>query len=99
MDSGSSGIYNLASGESVKLKSLVKMIKNELKSNIEPNFIEDDLNIDFTIKLDKIYNDTGWKPSISIWDGISMLLQEEKFTSKANFNDFSDRIRELCKTS
>ena len=98
MENNSSGVYNLASGETVQLKSLVKMIKNELKSNINPKFIETNLQRNFNINIEKIYNDSGWKPSISIWDGISLLLQEEKFTSKASFSDFSNRIRELCKT-
>ena len=48
--------------------------------------------------INKISNKTGWKPSISIWDGISMLIQEKKFTSSAsNLEEFSKRIRNICK--
>ena len=33
------------------------------------------------------------KPSISIWDGINMLLQEEKFKNPNTFENFTSTIR------
>ena len=56
------------------------------------------INNDFSQKnINKIYNQTGWKPSITIWDGISMLIQEEKFKNPNTFDDFTKTIRSLYK--
>ena len=93
------GIYNIACGESEKIQNLVNMIKTELKSDIIPKYLNNYIENDINLNISKISNKTGWKPSISIWDGISMLIQEKKFTSSAtNFEEFSKRIRNICKS-
>ena len=38
-----------------------------------------------------------WKPSISIWDGISLLIQEAKFENNPTLEQFTKRIRSLYK--
>ncbi len=93
------GVYNLASGKSEQIKRLVNMIKNELNSDIIPQFKDEEIYSDFRINIDKIINKSGWKPSISIWEGISMIIQEEKFSKNPSLSEFSKRIRELCKSS
>ena len=52
-------------------------------------------NISFNLKIDKIYEHTNWKPTISIWDGISLLIQENKFKNEPNLQEFTNRIRSL----
>ena len=59
------------------------MINQHLNSNITFKQIEN--KIKFSLNINKIANATAWKPSISIWDGINMLLQEEKFKKSQYF--------------
>ena len=49
------------------------------------------------LNINKVFNATGWKPNISIWDGITMLLQEEKFKNPATFSTFTKTIRSFYK--
>ena len=61
---------------------------------------QNDFNNDieeFSLDNTKIYEKIGWKPSISIWDGISLLVHENKFNTKPSLEEFTDRIRNLCK--
>ena len=49
----------------------------------------------FNLNINKIYNQSNWKPSISIWDGISLLIQEVKFENNPTLDQFTTRIRSL----
>ncbi|MBV69456.1 MAG: hypothetical protein CMJ08_06620 [Pelagibacterales bacterium] len=93
------GIFNLGSGEPIATKILLNMIYEkfgkELKIKIQNN-ISNNLE-EFSLDNTKIYNKIVWKPSISIWDGISLLVHENKFNSKPSLEEFTDRIRNLCK--
>ena len=51
----------------------------------------------FNLNINKIYNQSNWKPSISIWDGISLLIQEVKFENNPTIDQFTTRIRSLYK--
>ena len=51
----------------------------------------------FSLNINKIYNNSNWKPSISIWDGISLLIQEVKFQNNATLEQFTNKIRSLYK--
>ena len=51
----------------------------------------------FNLNINKIYNKSNWKPSISIWDGISLLIQEVKFENNPTLEQFTKRIRSLYK--
>ena len=93
------GIFNLGSGESIATKVLLNMIyekfgkelKIKQQQNISNNIEE------FSLNTTKIYKKILWKPSISIWDGISLLVHENKFNTKPSLEEFTDRIRNLCK--
>ena len=91
VNSNSSGVFNIGSGQCNFDKDLVKMINQHLNSNITFKQIEN--KIKFSLNINKITNATGWKPSISIWDGITMLLQEEKFKNPNTFENFTSTIR------
>ena len=51
----------------------------------------------FNLNINKIYSQSNWKPSISIWDGISLLIQEAKFENNPTLEQFTKRIRSLYK--
>ena len=51
----------------------------------------------FNLNINKIYNQSKWKPSISIWDGISLLIQVVKFENNPTLEQFTTRIRSLYK--
>ena len=86
------------------LKKL-QALTHEIVSLVDkPNYyvltfdIKDEDKINSKIKslnINKIANATAWKPSISIWDGINMLLQEEKFKNPNTFENFTSTIRSL----
>ena len=91
------GIYNLSFGQGVEIKSVLKMIYEKLNKK----FIFDESDSPekkiFNLNINKIYNKSNWKPSISIWDGISLLIQEVKFENNPTLEQFTKRIRSLYK--
>jgi nucleoside-diphosphate-sugar epimerase len=96
----SHGLYNLGAGEATKNKMLLNMIYEAFKKDFKQvNLNDKDQNQlnSFFLNNNKIYQATRWKPTISIWDGISLLVNQNKFSPKANFNEFTSRIRNLCK--
>ena len=94
------GIFNLGSGESISTKVLLNMIYEkfgkELKVRKQDNISNNNIE-EFSLDTTKIYKKIVWKPSISIWDGISLLVHENKFNTKPSLEEFTDRIRNLCK--
>ena len=95
INSNASGIFNVGTGQAFPNKDLVNMIMKQSHSSIKLEPFESSEN--FSLNISKIYNITGWKPSISIWDGISLLLQEEKFKNPHTLDDFTSTIRSLYK--
>ena len=94
------GLFNLGSGQATQNKMLLNMIYEAFKKNfnqINFNYKEKELINSFFLNNNKIYQYTKWKPTISIWDGISLLVNQNKFSPKANFTEFTSRIRNLCK--
>ena len=97
MKSGAEGIFNLGSGQSFLSKDLLNMIIEQHTSELVIEHTKSNKKEDFSLNIDKIANLTGWKPSVSIWDGITMLLQEEKFKNPNTFDSFTNTIRSLYK--
>ncbi len=95
INSNASGIFNVGTDQAFPNKDLVNMIMKQSHSSIKLEPFESSEN--FSLNINKIYNITGWKPSISIWDGISLLLQEEKFKKPHTLDDFTSTIRSLYK--
>ena len=93
--SSASGIFNVGTGQSFPNKDLVNMIMKQSHSTIKLETFDSSEN--FSLDINKIYSLTGWKPSVSIWDGISLLLQEEKFKNPHTLDDFTSTIRSLYK--
>jgi nucleoside-diphosphate-sugar epimerase len=91
------GPFNLSFGQGVEIKSVLKMIYEKLNKK----FIFDESSSNekkvFNLNINKIYNQSNWKPSISIWDGISLLIQEVKFENNPTLEQFTTRIRSLYK--
>ncbi len=93
------GTFNIGSGEAISTKSLLNMIYQKFGKQLKVNDImEEKKEIDeFSLNIKKMYSKVLWKPSISIWDGLSLLVHENKFNSKPSMEEFADRIRNLCK--
>ena len=80
-----------------EIKSVLKMIYEKLnKKFIFDESSSSEKNV-FNLNIHKIYSRSNWKPSISIWDGISLLIQEFKFQNNRNLEEFRSRIRSLYK--
>ena len=69
------------------------MINQQCNAGIKLEQLENYKN--FSLNINKVSNLTGWKPTISIWDGITMLLQEEKFKNPNTFENFTKTIRNI----
>ncbi len=93
------GVFNLGSGDSISTKILLNMIYQKFGKDLKiKEAIEENNNLkEFSLNTNKIYSKIVWKPSISIWDGLSLLVHENKFNSKPSMEEFADRIRNLCR--
>ena len=98
MKNDSVGVFNLGFGEAVQNKMLLNMIFEEFNKKIKSDDFSDFKKNDsvcFSLDNKKIYSATSWKPSISIWDGLSMLVNENKFNTKSSFTEFTKTVRSL----
>ena len=91
------GVFNLSFGQGVEIKSVLKMIYEKLNKKFIFDESSSQEKIAFNLNINKIYNQSNWKPSISIWDGISLLIQEVKFENNPTLEQFTTRIRSLYK--
>jgi len=66
-------IYNLGYGKGHSLNDIIDILQNDLKLNFKLNFIHNrnvDVN-DNVLNIDKLSNEIGYKPKISLIDGIN----------------------------
>ena len=91
------GPFNLSFGQGVEIKSVLKMIYEKLNKKFIFDESSSQKKTIFNLNINKIYNQSNWKPSISIWDGISLLIQEVKFENNPTLEQFTKRIRSLYK--
>ena len=93
------GVFNIASGDSISTKILLNMIYEKFGKKLtskEKNGDNENIK-EFSLCTKKVYSKIAWKPSISIWDGLSLLVHENKFNSKPSMEEFADRMRKLCR--
>ena len=69
------GIYNLGTGESYSLNTLVKRLNDELGTDIEPEYVENPIPEkvyvhDTMADSSKMHEATDWEPQISFEEGI-----------------------------
>ncbi len=91
------GDFNLSFGQGVEIKSVLNMIYEKLNKKIIFDESSSQDKKVFNLNINKIYNQSNWKPSISIWDGISLVIQEVKFENNPTLEQFTKRIRSLYK--
>jgi UDP-glucose 4-epimerase len=74
---GNEKIFNVGSGEGKSLREIVETISKVIKKKIEVDYTEDNLKYIQKIVLDisKIVKLTGWKPTISLENGIQRTWQ------------------------
>lgn len=72
------GIYNLAYGESRKLKDFIVEARNILKPDLKLNFgANKNFNgVALNVNVDKLKRDTGWHPQTTFQEGISKFKRE-----------------------
>ena len=68
INNNSSGIFNVSSGQAFYNRDLINMINQQIKSKVKLEEIENKKS--FSLNINKVFELTGWKPTISIWDGI-----------------------------
>ena len=91
------GPFNLSFGQGVEIKSVLNMIYEKLNKKFIFDESSSKKKTVFNLNINKIYNQSNWKPSISIWDGISLLIQEVRFENNPTLEQFTKRIRSLYK--
>lgn len=73
-------IYNICSGSSCSIKELTEIINNALGNQLSFTFSESDRvnEVDETVgSYDKIFNELGWKPKVSLAEGITRTVKSE----------------------
>ncbi|WP_396611349.1 NAD-dependent epimerase/dehydratase family protein [Haloferax sp. S1W] len=69
------GIYNLGTGESYDLNTLVEKLNAELGTNVEPTYVENPIPDSVYVKdtmadTTKMAEATGWEPEVSFEEGL-----------------------------
>ncbi|MFD1633344.1 NAD-dependent epimerase/dehydratase family protein [Haloplanus ruber] len=75
------GIYNVGTGESYTFNSMVEMINDELGTDIDPQYIENPLDVyvhDTMADATKLHEATGWEPAVDFEDGVARVCAAYK---------------------
>lgn len=80
-DHGLDGVYNLGTGERYSFNTVVDMLNTELKTNIEPKYVENPIPADIYVHdtcadYSKIHEATGWEPEIGFNQGIERVCAQ-----------------------
>lgn len=77
---GSRGIYNVASGQSYTIRTLVENIRDLINPDLPLGFGEIPYHPDQIMRLQanvsKLKNDTGWTPQVSLREGLKRVIEE-----------------------
>jgi len=76
-----SGIYNLGTGEAYSFNTVVKMLNDELGTDVSPRYVENPIPEDVYVydtcaDPSKMREATGWEPSVSFEEGIRQVCAE-----------------------
>ena len=77
------GIYNLGTGEACSANEVVEMLKEELDSDVEPEYVDNPIDEDMFVQgtmadPTKMKEATGWEPEISFKEGIAEVCSQYK---------------------
>lgn len=82
LDRGKIGsIYNIGSSKGLKNSDVVTLVIKNLKDTpLKVNFLEKrPFDVSYNVlDINKIYNDTSWKPTISFEEGLSLMFKDLK---------------------
>lgn len=78
---GLDGVFNLGTGKRVSFNRIVELINDELDTNVEPEYVpnpipEDVYVYDTCADHTKMTDATGWKPEVSLREGIKRVCEE-----------------------
>jgi len=86
MDSKHNGIYNVGTGKSLSLNSMVEMLNEKLGKNIKPKYIENPMKNYVMVtqaSTEKSKNDLGFEAKVTLESGIEMIYDYySKFMNK-----------------
>jgi UDP-glucose 4-epimerase len=77
------GVYNLGTGERVDFNTVVELINTELGTSVNPDYVPNPISKDVYIHdtcadHTKMTDATGWKPQISLQEGIERVCSAYK---------------------
>lgn len=75
-------IYNICSGNGIALKDVIleiaKLLNVEIEGKVNPEFVRPGDNKKIIGSYDKIYNELGWKPEVSLHQTLIDMIDEIK---------------------
>jgi len=79
-EEGTTGIYNVGTGQSYSFNEVVAMINRVLDTDIEPEYVENPISEDVYVHdtcadYAKLKKNTGWTPKISLEEGIRRVCE------------------------
>lgn len=78
------GVFNVASGQMVRLRDAVMMLRNAFKATIEPGFgdvpYRDDQVMRMEADISKLEKQTGWSPLMSLEQGMAKVATDWRAT-------------------
>ncbi|SDM95572.1 UDP-glucose 4-epimerase [Halogranum gelatinilyticum] len=80
------GVYNLGTGESYDLNTLVEKLNDELGTSIDPEYVENPIPEDIYVHdtmadTTKMAAATGWEPSVSFKEGLRRVCAQYQSTA------------------
>lgn len=86
------GLFNLASGQSYRIKAIAQLIRDRIDPSLKLGFGQVPFRRDQVMKLQassqKLRTVTGWKPLISLYDGIGQTI--DWYAHKLNLSHIED---------
>ena len=81
-----SGVFNLGSGSTHPLKTYVNTIYKILGENLHPQYgaitYRPDQVMHLEADITRLVEQTGWRPSVNLWDGLTQTIAFEKARKK-----------------
>lgn len=88
-------IFNIGRGESIELLDLLPILNKALGTNLQPNHIENPVTEGYVrsqqADISKITNMLGFKPSVTLEDGIREIVEELKKKTTKSKRDRTDQ--------
>ena len=71
-------MYNASSGHHMMLSEIAEIVKKEMNSDLPIVILKDGLNLEYTANGERLFNESGFRPKISIEEGIRMQIESQR---------------------